>query len=311
MAIRRILMTISASVRAGLAGLALLGMAATAGAHNGEASRILPAAEQSAAGQSAAEASADALSADFGPTYADLVDLASQADLVGMVLVQDQIPLPAERAPGVAPGHMRLYIKSLTQSVLAAPRAIGQELVFLVDVPVDERGRPPRLKKQTFLVFGDLDPARPRDLQLLSSDAMMPADPVIEQRVRQVLIQLSAPDKPSAVTGIADVISIPGNLAGESETQIFVETEAGVPVSMNVIRRPGMVARWGISFGDIVNPSARPPARETLAWYQFACNLPRELPPGAFLQRDRAAQAQARTDYSFILNDLGDCDRRL
>lgn len=251
------------------------------------------------------------LPAELAPTYADLVELASASDLVGIVLVDDQIVVPPERAPGLPPGQVRLYIEGLTQSVLAAPRPIGQELVFVVDQPLDARGKPPRLKKQTFLVFGDLDPARPRDLQLLSSQAMLATGPNIEQRVRTVLTQLAQADAPPTVSGIKDVISVPGNLAGESETQIFVETTTGVPVSMNVIRRPGMAPRWGISFGDIVNPAARPPAPQTLAWYQFACNLPRAMPEDAFLQRERAARDQARSDYAFILSQLGECQRRL
>lgn len=248
--------------------------------------------------------------AELAPTYADLVELAMDADLVGIVRIDDQITFPPERATGVEPGYARLYIESLTQTVLAAPRAIGEELVFIVDVPLDQRGKAPNIEKLTYLVFGDLDATRPRDLQLLSSDAMLPAGPVIEARVREVLTQLAAPQKPEAVTGIKDVISIPGNLAGESETQIFVQTQSGAPVSMNVIRRPGMAPRWGVSLGDIVDPAARPPAPGTLAWYHFACHLPRALPEESFLQRDSASREQARADYAFILADLGPCERR-
>lgn len=251
------------------------------------------------------------LPADKALTYVDLVELAAASDLVAIVLVDDQIVVPPERAPGLPPGQVRLYIEGLTQSVLSAPRPIGGELVFVVDQPLDARGKPPKLKKQTFLVFGDLDPARPRDLQLLSSKAMLATGPQIEQRIRIVLTQLAQADAPPTVSGIKDVISVPGNLAGESETQIFVQTTTGVPVSMNVIRRPGMTPRWGISFGDIVNPAARPPAPQTLAWYQFACNLPREIEEDAFLQRERSARDQARSDYAFILSELGECQRRL
>lgn len=292
MSIRRISRTWSTPMVAVLAGLMVAGcVAGSVQAQDALASPELP--------------------AETAPTYVDLVELAAAADLVGIVLIDDQIVVPPERAPGVPPGQVRLYIESLTQAVLASPRSIGTELVFLVDQPLDARGKPPRLEKQTFLVFGDLDPARPRDLQLLSSKALLPSGPVIEQRVRAVLTQLAQADAPDAVTGIKDVISIPGNLAGESETQIFVETKTGAPVSVNVIRRPGMAPRWGISFGDIVNPAARPPAPQTLAWYQLACHLPREIPEESFLQRERPARDQARADYAFILSALGECERRL
>ena len=128
--------------------------------------------------------------------------------------------------------------------------------------------------------------------------------------MRRVLTQLAAADAPPAITGVRDVISVPGNLAGESETQMFVETEDGTPVSLSVIRRPGMAPEWGVSLGELVDASARAPEPESLLWYQFACFLPRELPGDSFLQSDRASQAQARADYAFILDQLGPCERR-
>ena len=147
-------------------------------------------------------------------------------------------------------------------------------------------------------------------LQLLSSTAMLPAGPQIEARVRRVLTQLAQPDVPPAITGVRDVISVPGNLAGESETQMFVETDTGAPVSLSVIRRPGMAPEWGVSLGELVDASARPPAPESIAWYRFACFLPRELPYDSFLQRDRQSQDRAREDYAFVLAQLGPCERR-
>ena len=34
----------------------------------------------------------------------------------------------------------------------------------------------------------------------------------------------------------------------------------------------------GRCLGELVDASARPPAPESIAWYRFACFLPRELP---------------------------------
>jgi hypothetical protein len=78
------------------------------------------------------------------------------------------------------------------------------------------------------------------------------------------------------VTGIRDVMSVPGNLAGESETQLFLDTATGDPVSLSVVRRPGMQPTWGVSWSEIVDQSARPPAPQTVAWYR-----PRLLPARA------------------------------
>ena len=146
------------------------------------------------------------VAADPGPTYADLVDLALAARLVGVVTVEQSIALEPERAPGLAAGEARLYLET--------------RLVRLVET-------------------------------------------------------------------------------------------AGAPVSLTVIRRPGMAPAWGVSLGEIVDQSARPPAPETLAWYRLACGLPQTLPGDAFLQRDAASQAAARADYAFVLEALGPCARRL
>ena len=172
------------------------------------------------------------------PTYADLVAMAMAADTVAIVAVEDQIAFPEERAPDVPPSHIRLYLESLTQSLLSGPQAVGAQLAFVVDQRREPDGDAPDLEDRRFLVFGDLSQSQPGALQLLSSDSMLPAGPQLEARVRRVLTQLAAADVPPAVTGLRDVISVPGNLVGESETQMFVETDTGAPVSLTVIRRP-------------------------------------------------------------------------
>lgn len=253
----------------------------------------------------------DAYPAAQMPTYADLVGLAEKAQLVATVTISEQIIVPAERAPGLPAGEIRLYLKGSTQSLLASPSAVGAELTFLADLPLGADGKPPRLKKQTFLIFADFMPGQPGAVQLVSPRAMMPADPTLDGRVRTVLTQLASADSPSRITGIRDVIWVPGNLVGESETQMFLDTQDGAPVSLTVIRRPNMMPQWGVSLGEIVDQSARPPEPETLAWYRFACGLPAQLPAAAFLQDDADSRARARDDYAFIVDQLGPCERTL
>ena len=88
-------------------------------------------------------------------------------------------------------------------------------------------------------------------------------------------------------------MSVAGNLAGESETQLFLNTANGTPVSLTVVRRPGMAPTWGVSWTEIVDQAARPPEEGT-AGYRLACFLPRELPDKAFLQRDSASRTRPR-----------------
>ena len=245
------------------------------------------------------------------PSYADLVTLAAGADVVMQVEVEGQATVKPERAPGLAPGMVRLYLETRTEAVLVAPTSIRESNAFLVDRWLNSKGKPPKLKKVRYLVFAKLVPGRPGELQLVDPQAMLLAEPEIEQRVRHVLGQLAQEGIDPLPTGIRDVISVPGNLAGESETQMFVETASGVPVSLTVIRRPGMAPQWGVSWSDIVDQSARAPQPETVEWYRLACFLPEDLPPDSFLQRDRASRAQARADYALIKQDLGPCERRL
>ena len=246
-----------------------------------------------------------------GPSYADVAALTEKASLVVLVEVRDQAVVKPERAPGLAPGYARLYIEGRTQALLGGRAALGESLVYLVDAPLDEDGDPPKLKKQRFIVFANPVAGRPGTLQLVEPNSAIRATPESEQLARTVITAFAAPDIPPAVTGVRDVMSVAGNLVGESETQLFLDTATGEPVSLSVIRRPGMEPTWGVSWTEIVDQSARAPAPRTVEWYRLACSLPPELPADSFLQQDRAPQARAREDYRFILDQLGECARTL
>ncbi|WP_390551627.1 hypothetical protein [Qipengyuania sp. MTN3-11] len=242
------------------------------------------------------------------PTYADLVSLSESAPLVLRAEVTDQATVKPERAPGLAPGHARLYIEAETQALLTGTMPVGESLRYLVDVPLDAKGKPPKLKKRQFLLF-----ARPgqraAEIQLVGPRAQIAYTPELEARLRPVLVQLAAADRPPVVTGIRDALSVGGNLAGESETQLFLDTAAGDPVSLTVVRRPGQAPRWGVSWSELVDQAARPPRTETLEWYRLACTLPPRLPDEANLTRDSASRARAAEDYAFVLQQLGPCQR--
>lgn len=242
-------------------------------------------------------------------TYADLADLADAADVVVQVVVAKQIALPPERAANVAPGLIRLYIEGKTQALLAGGAPLGEQVRYLVDVPVDARGKAPKLKKQSFLLFARPVSGRPGELQLIGPTAQLPYDAALAGRLRPILTELAAADAAPAITGVRDALAVPGALVGESETQIFLGTASGDPVSLTVIRRPGMEPVWGVSYSEIVDQAARPPARETLGWYRLACSLPAQLPHQANLSQDAASRARAVEDYAFVMRQLGSCPR--
>lgn len=260
----------------------------------------------------AAHASAQAPAAAVAQptaTFADLAGLTEAASIVAVVEVRDQAVVEPERAPGLAPGHARLYVEAQTGALLAARSALGESLTYLADVPLDAKGKVPKLRKQRFIVFAQPVAGRPGVLQLVEPDAFLPATPENEALARKVIAAMAAPDVPPPVTGVRDVMSVAGNLAGESETQLFLDTESGTPVSVTVVRRPGMAPEWGVSWSEIVDQAARPPEPETAAWYRLACALPPQLSADAFLQEDREARVRAEADYRFVLEQLGECRR--
>jgi hypothetical protein len=245
------------------------------------------------------------------PTYADLADLADAADLVVHAVVAKQVTVPPDRARGLAPGHARLYLEAKTRAVIAGKVPMGGVVRYLADVPLGTNGKPAKLKKREVLLFARPVPGRPDELQLIGPAAQVAFDPAIAARLRPILAELAGPDAAPAITGVRDALSVPGTLVGESETQIFLATAGGDPVSITVVRRPGMAPAWGVSFSEIVDQAARPPARDTLAWYRLACFLPPQLPARANLAQDSGSRARASEDYALVIRELGSCPRTL
>ncbi|MEW4449631.1 hypothetical protein [Qipengyuania sp. JC766] len=243
------------------------------------------------------------------PTYADLAGLVDETELVVRAEIRDQIRLAPERAPDVAPGMARLYIEARTGALLSGSVPVGETLRYLVDVPLRSDGKVPKLKKQQVLLFARPVPGRTDELQLVERDAQLAWTPELESRLRPILADFIAPDAPPVITGVSEGMSIEGNLAGETETQFFLSTERGEPVSLTILRRPSAQPQWGVSWSELVVQSDSAPAPRTVGWYRLACSLPRTLPQGIMLTDDAAARLRAERDYAFVLEQLGSCER--
>lgn len=245
------------------------------------------------------------------PTYADLAGLSDRAEAVIHAQIRKQIVLEPERAPGLSPGFARLYIEAQTLSLIAGRVPLGESLKYLVDVPLDSTGKTPKLKKQEAVLFARLVPGRPGEIQLVAPTAQLIYSADLVARLRPILTELSQPDSPPVISGVADALSVAGNLSGESETQIFLDTQEGGHVSLSILRRPGRDPVWGVSWGEIIDQAARPPRPESIEWFRLACTLPSNLPPSTNLSRDQAERAQAVRDYSFVIGSLGPCVRTI
>lgn len=241
-------------------------------------------------------------------TYADLVDLSDSAPLVLRAQIRRQTVVEPERARGVRPGWVRLYVQAQVDALLFGKTAVGQDQAYLVDVPLDARGKAPKLTRTAVLLFARPVPGRPGELQLITPDAQLPSTPERDAQVRAIIGELLAPGAPARIGRLREAINVAGDLAGESETQLFLTTAKGTPIAINVARNPGEAPRWNVSFSEVVENGAKP-AMDTLAWYRLACFLPRRLPQGANLSESPAERAQAEADYAYVLDQLGQCRR--
>ena len=243
-------------------------------------------------------------------TYADLVDLSLSAPIVAQVEVRDAIRLKGERAAGVEPGKTRFYVEAEVLSLVRGERGLPSEISYLVDLPNDWRGRPPKLEEERqFILLATAVPGRPAEVRLIGPEAQLAYTPQLADRIRQILREAAQPDAPPRITGIGRAFHVPGTLPGESETQVFLETADRRPVSLTVLRRPGQEPRWAVALGEIVDNAARPPEPDTLLWYSLACSLPATLPADSIAGTDASQAAAIRADYRVVLEGLGPCVR--
>ena len=243
------------------------------------------------------------------PSYADLADLAGPAALVVKAQVRKVAEVEPARATGLRQGWARLYVEARTELVLGGSSALGEQLRYLVDVPRDSRGKLPKLGKRSVVLFARPVAGQPGELQLVAPDGQLLWDPAIDTRLRGLLAELYAPAAPQAVTGVREAIHVAGALAGEGESQFFLATASGNPAAITVTRANGSAPRWSVSFSELVESAAPPPATDTLAWYRLACILPAQLPDDANLSEGTAAREAAAQDYRFVLAQLGPCPR--
>ena len=241
-------------------------------------------------------------------SYADLVDLSDAASLVANVRIRNIITLKAEQAGTVPAGHKRLFLEGDVTGLIRGDAGIAPLVSWLYDAPLDARGKLPKLKKAQVILF-----ARPGDppgqIQQVAPDAQIAANPAQMERIKGIASSLLAPDAPPRILGLGDAFHVAGTVAGEGETQIFLRIQAGEPVSLSILRRPGQLPRWAVALGEIVDEAARPPVPGSLLWYRLACTLPPALPARAVRTLAIQDAVAARADYAVVLAALGACGR--
>lgn len=241
------------------------------------------------------------------PSYATVATAIVGAPLVIDARIGDVIRIKENAAPDLAAGRARLYVTADVLALIRGSSALPTRISYLADVPLDSRGKVPKLKKQRVLLFARAVANRPGEVQLTGIDSQYLWTPELDARTRGIIREVLASDAPPAITGIGNAFHVPGALPGEGETQVFLKTANGAPISLQILRRPGERPHWGVSLGDIVDPNAGAPKRDTLAWYRLACGLPKTLPDSAVNAETSDNAEAARQDYQLVLRDLGPC----
>lgn len=247
--------------------------------------------------------------ADQGPSYADLADLVLAAPVIADATIRSTARIKGAEATGVASGRTRFYVEADVTALIRAPDGLPSRVGYLLDVAPDARGRTPKLKKARVLLFARAVPGTAGQLQLVAPDAQLAWAPALDARVRDIARATLAADAPPAITGIGNAFHVPGALPGEGETQVFLQTADGRPVSLSILRRPGEEPRWAVALSEIVDEAAGPPARDTLLWYRLACALPPALPESSTAELGANDAERARADYRFVVSALGPCGR--
>jgi len=241
------------------------------------------------------------------PAYAPTVRhiLASPLVLRGTIMSITRLKGPD--AANVQPGFARLYVETSVVTLIRGDAAVPPVIGYLVDVPLDSKGRVPKLKRAPVLLFARAVPGQPGQIQLVGRNGQDAWTPEYEALVRHIVEQVVAPDAPPTIKSVGNAFHVPGTLPGEGETQIFLITENGAPVSLQILRRPGERPSWAVALGEIVDETAGPPKPDTLLWYRLACGLPRALPSSSTASETPENAAVARQDYQFVLDALGSC----
>lgn len=240
------------------------------------------------------------------PSYADLADGYADAPIVIRAKVRSVAAIPDA---ATMPGTARFYVEADVLNLIRGAEGVPPRINYLVDLPIDSHGKPPRLNKAIVLIGARAVPGRADSVQVLGKGSHRIADSALESRVRTIVSDSAATGAVPRITGISSAFHSAGTVPGEGETQIFLTTATGNPVSLSVRRQPSADPKWVFANGEIVDESAITPVRDTLAWYRLACALPAALPASATAELSADDAAAARADYALVIAGLGPCGR--
>lgn len=239
------------------------------------------------------------------PTRADLADLSTRSPLILRASVDKAKRIRGDAARNVPEGFARLLVRADVKALLVGRTGVPERIEYLVDLPLDARGKPPKIKDREVLLFLNAE-AAPGQFALAHKYGQVDWTAQRESAVRQFAAQASGS---SLLTprGVKSAFHVVGTLPGESETQFFVDTDEGRPMSIVVLSRPNQPKRFAVATGDIIDPNAEAPDPDSLTALYLSCGLPDVLPETVTEDADMADAL--RRDYQFVRSSLPSCER--
>ena len=244
-----------------------------------------------------------------GGSYADIADLVVNSPLILDAQIRKVTSLPATQTAGVPANIRRVLIDADVTSLVRGTDGFAAKARFLLDVPKNAKGKIPKLQKRRYFILGSKVGGSPGTVKLSRPDALIEWSPANDATLRAITKEAVQVDAPQAITGLSSAFHSQGTIIGEGETQIFLRTASGQPISVSILSRPGQSKSWAVSTGDVIDESAVAPAKNTLLWYRMACSLPRTLDPKLVESSEAKDIANAQSDYRFVIESLGPCGR--
>ena len=244
-------------------------------------------------------------------SYADVADMVTLSDLVIVARIKKLKGVRSESGKATEKEKRYLLANARVDSLIRGDKGVPPIVDFLAVQNDGTDGSPFRLRKGEKVIIFARNGSKPGEVQLVSRYSVMPMTEELDIMSRAIATEAARVGAPPRILSVGDAFHIAGTIAGEGETQIFLKTETGAPVSLSIIHRPGQPARWGVSLGEIIDDTAVPPKRNTLLWYRLACGLPDSLPYAATADLAPSDAKAAARDYGFVLESLGSCGRTL
>jgi len=243
--------------------------------------------------------------------FADVADLATAAPIIidGQIKRAKKVKIPSSTPS--SPAAQYTLVTAKVYRLIRGDGGVAKEVSFLVAdrSGIDAASFKPKRGSRVMIYAR---PGKGQDqVQLVSRHAMQPWSAQLDETTRTLALEMLRPDAPPAILSVGDAFHSAGTIVGEGETQVFLVTQTGEPVSLSIIHRPGQQLRWGVSLGEIVDETAVPPSRNTLLWYRLACGLPDSLPAKSTRNLVFADAQAAWRDYRFVIESLGSCGRAL